>query len=295
MSQLTRSNNSLLFPGISVLLAILCQGLLLFGLARWFAEPASQIQNKIFIRLLKPVANIPKTIIEKPPKPQKTEVKSPVVQEILPPPKPLEKAVVVQSQPVIERIPASKIPPAVKPEPVIIKKVRPVAPVKVRPVSKPQLKPIKVQPDKIKTIAPPPNSSVIQTNDTIPDSSPRPNILPGKIPSTTTEKSPNTEAEESFAPDPDIINAYLNKVRLTLQQNLRYPSAARRRNISGTVLISFQVKIDGSIFNTRLKKDPDRFLRKAAFELVERISIPLPPPGWQEAFVIEIPLKFSLK
>lgn len=295
MSQLARSNNSLLLPGISVLLAILCQGLLLFGLARWFAEPASQIPNRILIRLLKPFARIPETIIEKPPEPKKTEVKSPVVQEIPPPPTPPENAVVVENQPVIEKIPARKNPPAVKPEPVLIKKVRPVTPVKIRPASKPQLKPLKVQPDKIKTIAPAPRSSVIQTNDTIPESSPRPNILPGKIPSTTTEKSPNNTTKEAFATDQSIINAYLNKVRLTLQKNLRYPSAARRRNISGTVLISFQVKNDGSLFNPRIKKDPDRFLSKAALELVERISIPLPPAGWQETFVIEIPLKYSLK
>jgi TonB family protein len=88
---------------------------------------------------------------------------------------------------------------------------------------------------------------------------------------------------------------YLHKLRNILQKNLSYPNAARRRNISGTIQLSFQISRAGKVFNVEVRNRANNILIKAARKLLHETRLPVPPENWPENSVIEIPLKYSLR
>jgi protein TonB len=62
-----------------------------------------------------------------------------------------------------------------------------------------------------------------------------------------------------------------------LQENLEYPSKAKRKNIQGTVVVQFIVNTDGSISDIQAISGPEE-LRQAAVNTVKK------SPNWVPAF-----------
>lgn len=73
--------------------------------------------------------------------------------------------------------------------------------------------------------------------------------------------------------------------RQFLIQNFRYPSEARRNDISGTVKVKFQVDIDGSLSNFSIVSSPAQILSNEVLRLMEK------SPRWQPAIQLNQPVK----
>jgi len=61
-----------------------------------------------------------------------------------------------------------------------------------------------------------------------------------------------------------------------LQENLTYPKKARKKNIQGTVVVTFIVDTDGSISDIQVVSGPDE-LREAAVDVIKK------SPNWVPA------------
>lgn len=88
------------------------------------------------------------------------------------------------------------------------------------------------------------------------------------------------EIEEEIIDFPDIDAEFpggeeqLNKF---IHRNLEYPMIAREMGIEGTVLVQFTISKNGTVMNVHIKKSVQKFLDKAAFDVVRKL------PKWQRA------------
>lgn len=98
----------------------------------------------------------------------------------------------------------------------------------------------------------------------------------------TTKVAPKKQIKPVQTPKPSAISIRLeNQYKLRLQQliakNKNYPIRAKRRNLEGTVTVSFVVQANGAINNVKLvRSSGSRILDKAAIRSVQRASGQLP-------------------
>lgn len=86
---------------------------------------------------------------------------------------------------------------------------------------------------------------------------------------------------------------YLEYVRRTIIDRIKYPTIARRRRIEGTVTIAFNIRKNGSLENIKLEKGSSySILNNAAIETVNNIGN-FKKPG--EKVKVNIPINFTLK
>ena len=90
-------------------------------------------------------------------------------------------------------------------------------------------------------------------------------------------------------------NWFLQKVSEILQKNKRYPTRARRKNITGKVIINFKINQKGEPFDIELGTKAHGLLIKAAERMLNRSNFPKPPSGWRTDFQISVPINFNLK
>ncbi|MCX7791506.1 MAG: energy transducer TonB [Chloroflexaceae bacterium] len=92
---------------------------------------------------------------------------------------------------------------------------------------------------------------------------------------------------------------YLALVRARLQQELRFPIAAREQGLSGTAHIRFEIASDGQVSAVTLVRSSGQpSLDREALALPRRVS-PLPPPPngtlQQGRAVLAVPIVFVLR
>ncbi len=293
MVTLTRKFDRSHIPLYSLILAVFSQGLVLFLLGSWLNQTAPEEEKSLLVNFLKPPSETASHPQDKPlqASPKLDQILKNLVKEVFLPPKPKISMPQEKIQKQHEtKAPAKKVasPPA--------KKSR--AKLAEKPIS--SRKP--VPPEKIKG---PPTSSRIKTKisephlSTFQQTSP---INPDKtqiepIGSANQARNSQIETQEPVAAeiDEEVKLQYLQKIRKILQSKLRYPSAARRRNISGTIQLSFQIDRAGNAFNLEIHNPANSILKNAAIKLLNKTRLPAPPDKWRENAVIEIPLKFSLR
>jgi protein TonB len=61
-----------------------------------------------------------------------------------------------------------------------------------------------------------------------------------------------------------------------LQENLEYPKKAKRKNIQGTVVVTFMVNVDGTLSDIQAASGPEE-LKQAAIDVVKK------SPNWAPA------------
>lgn len=293
MVTLTRKFDRSHIPLYSLILAVFSQGLVLFLMGSWFNQTAPEVEKKLLVNFLKPRS--------KPaPQPQdKSFQASPKLDQIL---KNLVKEVFLPPKPKIS-MPPEKIQKQHETKAPAKKVVS--SPAK-KSKSKPERKPFstnkQISDEKIKKQ---PSAPKIKTNISESHLSPLPSHSPINPVKTKIEaagaanqaRNSQIETQEPVAAeiDEEIKLQYLQKIRKVLQSKLRYPSAARRRNISGTIQLSFQIDHAGNAFNLEIRNPANSILKNAAIKLLNETRLPAPPDKWRENAVIEIPLKFSLR
>ena len=140
------------------------------------------------------------------------------------------------------------------------------------------------------------------------------NILPATNENAKNKKTDssfeNHPTEKSFSPLNDTAEAppqpkaqlsvearqkFLAQIRVLLERNKRYPPRARRRNLTGKVVLSFKIDPFGRAFDVKASNADHSSFTKAALQLVEQTRLPHPPEGWKTEFIVQIPIKYSLK
>lgn len=120
----------------------------------------------------------------------------------------------------------------------------------------------------------------------------------------TTKKSTPDSAEKPQQQDSASLNAsqllleqYLSQVKQRIQKEQRYPRAARRRRLQGSVEVSFQWSADGTLTSQSIKSSSgQKVLDAAAIQMLKKASpLPSAPPELrQQDFMASLPINFSI-
>jgi len=95
------------------------------------------------------------------------------------------------------------------------------------------------------------------------------------------------EIKQKFIDDNMFIIAHL------LQENLYYPRRARKRGITGVVLVKFSIDINGEVDSVKVEKSSNDILSRAAIKTIENLSGEFPKP--KEKLVLSVPINYELK
>lgn len=91
------------------------------------------------------------------------------------------------------------------------------------------------------------------------------------------------------------IAAYLQLVRRRLEAAKTYPANARRRGLSGIVILRFRIDAGGSASGQATVGTAPTELHAAALTLIRSRRFPAPPKGWNTAALLEVPIRYSLR
>jgi periplasmic protein TonB len=190
-------------------------------------------------------------VVELPPAPMIVELAP------LPQPAPLPPPRVVQPQPPapVEEVPLPKVAEAPKPEIAIPKPVKPkVKPQPPKPEKKPE--PPQEKPADIKPVETPPTSA----------------------PSVKSAAPPQPPSPPSPAVDSNAKRTWQSDLQQHLAKYQKYPEEVRRRNITGSTSLRFEVDADGKVISVSIAESSgNALLDRATLEMIRRAQ-PLPKP-----------------
>jgi protein TonB len=110
---------------------------------------------------------------------------------------------------------------------------------------------------------------------------------------------PKTDIKETPKPTlPPISQAQHYKknnllaIQKMIAQNLYYPRKARRKRVTGDVLVDFTILKDGTIKDIKVIHSNAQILSRSAIKTLERISKKIPKPS--QSLRIELPINYRL-
>lgn len=167
------------------------------------------------------------------------------------------------------------------PEPIAKVVPTPIQPI-TKPITPPTVapQPIAVQPTPAQPAAP---TVIAHAPKTI--SAPQPIIAPAPIAAPKPEAKPDTASEKRH---------FLASLRSTIQNNLRYPSAARRRGMEGEIGVHFTLSSNGEINAISVQRGEGIF-HNAAIAAVNAASGIDVPKNLADSLPMEIDLTLEFK
>lgn len=94
------------------------------------------------------------------------------------------------------------------------------------------------------------------------------------------------------SPEKKYIDENIDKIIQLLQENLYYPRSARKRGITGEVIVRFTLLEDSSVRDIIIVSSKREILSRAAQRTIEKLSGEFPKPS--EMMVLHIPIMYSL-
>lgn len=94
----------------------------------------------------------------------------------------------------------------------------------------------------------------------------------------------------------DTMPAFIGgemKMYKYIGENLVFPKKARRKNISGRVILSFVVEVDGSISNVKVQFSLEESCDAEAIRVIE--SFPKWKPGRKDGNIVRVQLMMPIK
>ena len=91
----------------------------------------------------------------------------------------------------------------------------------------------------------------------------------------------------------EYIQDNISKIAKLLQDNLYYPRRARKKGITGKVIVKFTLELDSSVNNIKIITSNKEILSRAAIKTIQDLSGEFPSP--KEQLTIEVPINYSLK
>lgn len=89
------------------------------------------------------------------------------------------------------------------------------------------------------------------------------------------------------------IDENMQKIVKLLQENLYYPRSARRRGITGEVIVKFSLNTNGEVSFISVISSANEMLSHAAIKTIEDLSGDFPKP--KERLVLKLPINYNLK
>jgi len=90
----------------------------------------------------------------------------------------------------------------------------------------------------------------------------------------------------------NYIDNNLYQIRELIKDNLYYPRKARRKKITGEVVVKFRLKTNGKIDNIQVISSTHKILSRSAIRTIENLSSLLPKP--KKEIIISLPIEYSL-
>ncbi len=207
-----------------------------------------------------------------------------------------KKAVCVSLTHCVETLPVAPKQARIQPPPILPKKIEVEKPPPPKPIERP--KPIvKVEPKPV--VRPPPviedivepapveAVAVVETKiDEVAD-----------LKESTTASASQPEIESDSAATPTVEESYLEEhlaeIARLLQKHLYYPRSARKRGITGEVIVAFELLSNGEARAIEVRSGSRDLLNRAAITTIERLSGEFPRP--QEPISLQVPIRYQLQ
>ncbi len=87
------------------------------------------------------------------------------------------------------------------------------------------------------------------------------------------------------------INTY--EISKLLKENLYYPRSARKRGITGRIVVKFVLSVDAEVSNVEVLKSKSKILSRAAIKTIQNLSGEFPRP--KEDITLHVPIGYTLK
>jgi protein TonB len=97
---------------------------------------------------------------------------------------------------------------------------------------------------------------------------------------------------QSVQEDDEYLQEHIAAIKKLLEENLYYPRSARKRGITGEVLVKFKLSPDASVAYIRVLSSPSEILSRGAVQTIENVSAKFPKP--KKALVLEVPISYRL-
>jgi periplasmic protein TonB len=197
----------------------------------------------------------------------------------------IELSLKEESKPSVRNIPS---PPEIKKQDSQAKKNAPL--IKKNPENPPEPipKPVPEPLPKTDDLIPVPRKNISP-----PSSLPEiPAVQPPAVQTSTVQPS-NVKTIRAFGSTQD----YLQMVRMKIESHKKYPYAALRQNITGSVTVKFIIETDGRVSGLNIvQKSKFELLNKAALEAIKSCDpFPVPPPAYfKKPLPIQISILFDL-
>ena len=205
-----------------------------------------------------------------------------------------QKRMKIQLCSVAKPVPKKAIPKKVIMKPKIIKKPKP----KVQ--TKPKIKKVIKKEIPVKVLTPEPIPKIIEpeiieevteevteveaVEEVTPIVQEKQKVIP--IEAVESEEEKNDRLEKSY------IHEHITQIQKLLQDNLYYPRAARKRRVTGNVLIKFTLSPSGSIHSIKVMDSKSEILSRAAIKTIKDLTNEFPIP--EDELTLHIPIQYRL-
>jgi protein TonB len=125
-------------------------------------------------------------------------------------------------------------------------------------------------------------------------------IVPQDIPAAkeSVAKKEHFEAQKEEPPlkqetlEDEYIKVNTQKIAQLIQENLSYPISARRKGITGLVVVKFCLSVDAKVSNIKIVESSSEVLSRAAIKTIEDLSEKFPKPD--KEVNLSVPINYSL-
>lgn len=199
-----------------------------------------------------------------------------------------EKSVCVSLTHCVESLPVAPKQVSMKPPPSLPKKVEVVKPPPPKQIVKVEPRPVIKAPPVIEQIIEPVPVEEVVIAD--------PDMI-AEVPENTIAVDSQPEIESDLVPTPTVEESYLEEhlaeIARLLQEHLYYPRSARKRGITGEVIVAFELLKNGEARAIEVRSGSRDLLNRAAITTIERLSGEFPRP--QEPISLQVPIRYQLQ
>jgi protein TonB len=215
---------------------------------------------------------------------------------------PEEEKLCIKLCAVQQTAPEVQVAKAVEDEKPIQKKIEPKKEIQQeikQDVVKPAPMPKKIEPKKVivkekkeplETIETIKQAEAIVTNDTPALQKETTKVAQGVA---NTQKTAQKEVvSQEIKEEDEYLQEHLALIKKLLEENLYYPRSARKRAITGDVVVKFKLLSDATIAYIKVIKSPSELLSRGAVQTIENISAKFPKP--KKDLILEVPISYKL-
>lgn len=99
-------------------------------------------------------------------------------------------------------------------------------------------------------------------------------------------------SEKELNPEVKYLDENIKLITQLIQENLYYPRSARKRGITGKVVVEFIISIDSTVRDVKIKSSQSDILSRAAVKTIENLSTKFPKP--KQELTLKVPITYSL-